>query len=254
MCPLPSLFQRRSRLLQCSHLLVAFVALLAATLIGLVNIPRALACPVCIAPDKITLSGDGIAGTATITDGALLESFGAATFMGFEERSPVPAPAYSGSGIELTRYYENTGVPDSFWTQGFDHMRYYPGAQGQPGYVFYEGSVSAEARDYAQGLNMAQRAGHWFQVNSDEDVALRALLAAAHANPQNSAVSAPPPMTSTPPDSTPLPAILRALGSIPLPVIILVVCPALLVASVGYRLVRSHQHRVPLVPVKDTVE
>src|SRR6185437_12949355 len=126
-------------------LLVALIAMLGASLLTLANVPRALACPVCISPDKITLSGDGVTGSVSVTDPGLLAWFSPALFMGFEQRAPIAPPVHTGQGVELTRYYNNSGVPASFWTQGFDHMRYYPGASGQPGYIYYEGPVSDEA-------------------------------------------------------------------------------------------------------------
>ena len=50
---------------RASHLLLAaLIALVGASLLTLANVPRALACPVCISPDKITLAGDGVIGTA----------------------------------------------------------------------------------------------------------------------------------------------------------------------------------------------
>src|SRR6185437_13308235 len=97
-----------------SHLLLAaLIAFLGASLLTLGNAPRALACPVCISPDKITLSGDGITGTASVTSPILLTSFSTAQFMGFEQRSPIEPPVHTGPGVELTRYYNNSGVPAS---------------------------------------------------------------------------------------------------------------------------------------------
>src|SRR6185437_5169991 len=141
-------FSHTRRSLVSHLLLAALIALLGVSLLTLANVPRALACPVCMSPDKISLSGDGISGTASVTDPVLLISFSAERFMGFEQRSPIEPPAHTGPGVELTRYYNNSGVPASFWVQGFDHMRYYPGASGQPGYIYYEGPVSDEARAY----------------------------------------------------------------------------------------------------------
>ena len=53
---------RASRLL-----LAALIALLGASLLTLANVPRALACPVCVPPDRITLSGDGVSDTDAFT-------------------------------------------------------------------------------------------------------------------------------------------------------------------------------------------
>ncbi|HEY7340513.1 MAG TPA: hypothetical protein VH591_06515 [Ktedonobacterales bacterium] len=230
----------QSRGPRASHLLlVALIALLGASLLTLAHVPRALACPVCISPDKITLSGDGINGTASVTDVMLLTSFSTAQFMGFEQRAPIDPPVHTGSGVELTRYFNNSGVPASFWTQGFDHMRYYPGASGQPGYIYYEGPVSDEARTFAEGMNFWQRDGLWFALTSAEQDEMNQLLA-ANGNPQNS--SAAPPFTSPGAKASNPPAILSALASVPLAVAILLACLALLGVGVGYRLLYTRRH------------
>ncbi|HEX5440302.1 MAG TPA: hypothetical protein VFW76_05420, partial [Ktedonobacterales bacterium] len=200
---------RPRRALRRYHLLpvlAALVALFGGSLLMVVNAPRALACPVCVSPDKVTLTGDGISGVMTIIDPTRLTLFGAATFMGFEQSAPVAEPAHTGKGYELTRYFKNSGVPASFWTLGFDHMRYYPGASGQPGYVYYEGFVSDEASRYAQNLGMPQ-SGRWYQLTASEDEAIQQVLV-AHSNPATSI------SVSSPPTSTQPPAILRALSSL----------------------------------------
>lgn len=238
-----------------SHLLlVALIALLGVSLLTLANVPRALACPVCISPDKITLSGDGITGAVSVTDPVLLTSFSPAQFMGFEQRSPIETAIQTGHGIpgqgvELTRYYNNTGVPASFWTQGFDHMRYYPGASGQPGYIYYEGPVSDEARTFAEGMNFWQRDGKWFALTSAEQDEMNQLLAAAHANPQSSSAVPPPFTSSAEPPISGLPAILNALASVPLAVAILLACLVLLGVGAGYRLLYIRRHPRVFSPV-----
>lgn len=231
-----------------SHLLlVALVALLGASLLTLANVPRALACPVCVPPDKITLSGDGVSGTASVTDVMLLTSFSTAQFMGFEQRAPIDPSAHTGPGVELIRYYNNSGVPASFWTQGFDHMRYYPGASGQTGYVYYEGFVSDEASRYAQNLGMPQ-SGRWYQLTASEDEAIQQVLAPARSNPATSSSVSSPPTSSQPP------AILRALTSLSLPVVILLVCLVALAAGVGYRLMRNRHHPGTFTPADETAD
>lgn len=232
-------------------LLVALIALVGASLLMLVNAPRALACPVCISPDKVSVSGDGIAGAAAITDASLLGSLGAGVFMGFDKPTPVAEPSHTGNGFELVRYFKNSGVPDSFWTQGFDHMRYYPGIAGQPGYIYYEGTVSAEASHYAQGLDMP-RSGQWFQVTSAQNDVLQQLLTAAHVSPQNKSAASQSATASGPSSGSDAPGIVGAFTSIPLPVIILLACLVVLVAAVGYRVVFSRRHRVPFAPVEET--
>ena len=237
-----------------SHLLlVALVALLGASLLTLANVPRALACPVCVPPDKITLSGDGVSGTASVTDVMLLTSFSTAQFMGFEQRAPIDPSAHTGPGVELIRYYNNSGVPASFWTQGFDHMRYYPGASEQPGYIYYEGPVSDEARTFAEGMNFWQRDGKWFALTSAEQDEMNQLLAAAHGAPQNSS-AAPPPVTSPGAKATEPPAIVQLLTAVPLAVVILLGCLVLLGVGVGYRLLYTHRHPRVFSPMMGEAE
>jgi hypothetical protein len=231
-------------------LLAALIALLGASLLTLTNMPRALACPVCISPDKITLSGDGVTGTASVTDPMLLASFSTAQFMGFEQRTPINPPAHTGPGVDLTRYYKNSGVPVSFWTRGFDHMRYYPGMSGHPGYIFYEGPVSDEARTYAAGMNFWQRDGKWFALTSAEQDEMSQLLSAAHGPPQNSS-AAPPSFTSPGAKATEPPAIVRLLAGIPLAVVILLGCLVLLGVGAGYRLLYNRRHPSAFSPMTE---
>lgn len=225
-------------------MVAALVALVGGSLLMLANAPRALACPVCISPDKVTLIGDGISGVMTITDPARLTLFGAATFMGFDQSAPVAEPAPTGNGYELTRYFKNSGVPASFWTLGFDHMRYYPGASGQPGYVYYEGFVSDEASRYAQNLGMPQT-GRWYQLSASQDEAIQEVLAPAPGVPATMSNASSPPTLTQPP------AILRALSSLSLPVIILLACLVALAAVVGYRLARYRRHPAPFIPAEE---
>ncbi|HKW23786.1 MAG TPA: hypothetical protein VJO13_20580, partial [Ktedonobacterales bacterium] len=73
---LRSLSSSHSRRPRASRLLLAaLIALLGASLLTLANVPRALACPVCISPDKITLAGDGITDTTSVTDPGVLAWF-----------------------------------------------------------------------------------------------------------------------------------------------------------------------------------
>jgi hypothetical protein len=230
----------------------ALIALLGGSLLMLVNAPRALACPVCIPPDKVTISDGGA--IAVITDPTALGSLGAATFMGFNQPSPVAEPALTVNGYEVTRYFKNSGVPDSFWTLGFDHMRYFPGATGQPGYVFYEGPVSDEASHYAQGLDMPQ-SGRWYQIAPSDNDMLRQMLTTMHVSLSvKDSGAAPPPFTSVPPTATQPPAILRALASFSKPVAILLAFLGLLAAGVGYRLARNRRHPRTFTPADETAD
>ncbi|HEX5441714.1 MAG TPA: hypothetical protein VFW76_12570 [Ktedonobacterales bacterium] len=242
----------RSLTLRRYHLLLAaLVALLGASLLTLANAPRALACPVCISPDKITLSGDGVTGTASVTDPGVLAWFSTAQFMGFEQRSPIEAPVHTGPGVELTRFYNNSGVPASFWTQGFDRMRYYPGVSGQPGFIYYEGPVSDEARTFAQDVNLWQRTGKWYALTSAEQDKMGQLLAAAHGAPQNSSAASPQSTSPGAKASAP-PGILSALASVPLAVATLLACLALLGVGAGYRLLYIRRHPRTFSPMAET--
>jgi hypothetical protein len=242
----------RSRGPRASHLLlVALIALLGASLLTLANAPRALACPVCISPDKITLAGDGVSGTASVTDPGVLAWFSTALFMGFEQRAPIEPPVHTGPGVELTRFYNNSGVPASFWTLGFDHMRYYPGVSGQPGFIYYEGPVSDEAKTYAQEMDFWQRTGEWFALTSPEQDEMNQLLAAAHAAPQSSSAAAPVSSVHHPSGIEP-PAIVQLLTSIPLAVVILLACLVLLGVGVGYRLLHMRRHPQVVTPAVET--
>lgn len=240
-----------SRRVRLFPVLAALVALLGGSLLMLVNVPRALACPVCIPPDKVTIS-DGVA-IAVITDPTALGPLGAATFMGFNQPAPVAEPALTVNGYELTRYFKNSGVPDSFWTLGFDHMRYFPGATGQPGYVFYEGPVSDEASHYAQGLDMPQ-SGRWYQIAPSDNDMLRQMLTTMHISLSVKDRAAAPPVTSVPPSATQPPAILRELASFSMPIAILLACLALLAAGVGYRLARHRRHPGTFTPADETAD
>lgn len=246
---------RPRRALRRYHLLpvlAALVALFGGSLLMVVNAPRALACPVCVSPDKVTVTGSDISGVASITDVMLISALGAGNFMGFDQPAPIAEPTHTGDGYELTRYFKNSGVPDSFWTLGFDHMRYYPGASGQPGYVFYEGPVTNEARVYAENLDMPQ-SGRWYQISSSQNEILRQLLTAASGNSAVKDSAAAPPATSAPPTSS-TPPILGALSSLSPQVIILLTCLVALLAVVGYRVARNRRQPVAFNPAKKTAD
>jgi hypothetical protein len=230
--------------------MLGLVALLGASLLTLVNVPRALACPVCISPDKITLAGAGIAGTAAVTDPEVLAWFSTAQFMGFEQRAPIAKPVHTGTGVEITRYYKNSGVPASYWRVGFDHMRYYPGAPGNPGYIFYEGAIDVANNPFAQVLNLDQRTGKWYALTSEVDQHMRQLTAVAQEHPLASSEAPPQPVTSTGPSiGVQPPFSMQALHSGWLPVTILSAFMLVLVATVVYRVLRSRRH--PRMPVMD---
>lgn len=238
------LIPRRFGAFGLANVMLALVAVLGATLLTLVNVPRALACPVCVSPDKVTLAGDGIAGTASVTDPVMLAWFSTAQFMGFEQRAPIAKPAYTGTGVEMTRYYKNSGVPASYWSVGFDHMRYYPGAPGKPGDILYESAVDAANNPFAQALNLDQRTGKWYALTSGEEQHMRQLLAVAQGRPLSSS-DAPQPATSTGPSigvQPPFSIQALRLRSDWLRVAILLAFILVLAAIVAYRVLRLRRH------------
>ena len=129
-------------------------------------------------------------------------------------------------------------------------MRYYPGVSGQPGFIYYEGPVSDEARTFGEQMNLWQRTGQWFALTSAEQDEMNQLLAAAHGVPQNSS-AAPPPFTSPDAKATNPPGILSALASVPLAVVILLACLVLLGVGAGYRLLYIRRHPRAFSPVAE---
>ena len=90
----------------------------------------------------------------TVTEPALLG------FMAFANLSqPLPEVPVVADGYEITRYWPNGP---------FDHFHYYPGSEGTPGYIYYDG--------FLQGWSESD--GKWYRARLEADQAMRPLLAA----------------------------------------------------------------------------
>ena len=148
-------------------------------------------CPVCMAPDKVTVSGPGLAGTVAVTDTSALSSMGIDTFFDPNAHAKsIAAPAQADAGYEVTRFYNlGSGGTDSwasYWTQGFDHFRYVPGTATQVGALYYEGSAPGDTDHMVSAIGLSAYVGKWFQATPQEDAAMRQLLASASGLPATS--------------------------------------------------------------------
>lgn len=190
----------RSLSLRIARLLAALAAVVCAAILAA---GAALACPVCMPPDKVTLSGPGLSGTVTITDSTTLSYFGYPDFFGSTDRTPVAAPHVTGGGYEVIRYYGgNTGLPESYWTQGFDHLRYYlPDASSAEshGLIFYEGPTAGDTQGFANALGLTAYTGRWFAATLEEENAIRAARAVADGGVATSTAAAPEAVPGTHP-------------------------------------------------------
>jgi hypothetical protein len=162
---------------------VALAALGLGALLGLIagtSAGASSACPVCDGPpDKVTISGPGLAGTFDVTDREALRSLGVGIFFAWEEqRQAIVAPAV-GEGYELVRYHNMANG-------SFDRLRYYPSTPGGAGTIYYVGPTSG-GQAMAHALGLDARAGRWFVATSQEDAAMRHTLTTLHAPPQASA-------------------------------------------------------------------
>jgi hypothetical protein len=180
----------------------ALLALTAGT-----NAGASPACPVCDGPpDKVTISGPGLAGAVEVTDREAVRSLGADVFFGWsEQRQAIVVPAV-GASYELVRYYNAANG-------SFDRLRYYPSAPGGSGTIYYVGPTSGN-QGLAHILGLDARVGHWFVATPQEDAAMQHALTTLHAPPQ---ASAPPEERDTARDVWPrsfwlLALVLGALG------------------------------------------
>jgi hypothetical protein len=165
-------------------------------------------CPVCMAPDKVTIQGPGMTATLDITDSAVLAALGVTTIPGLDTPVKAAQPV-RGASYEITRFYNlgTAGWP-SYWADGFDHFRYFPGTSGRAGVILYEGPTPGDTAHMASALGLQALTGKWLTATPQQDAALQALVASAtglgarlHAS---SATQAPVPATS--PSSTSRPA------------------------------------------------
>jgi hypothetical protein len=162
---------------------VALAALGLGVLLGLIagtSAGASPACPVCEGPpDKVTISGPGLAGTVDVTDRETVRSLGVDVFFGWSaQRQAIVAPAV-GEGYELVRYYNAANG-------SFDHLRYYPSAPGGAGTIYYVGPTSGN-QGVAQVLGLDARVGQWFVATPQEDAAIQHTLTTLNAPPQASA-------------------------------------------------------------------
>jgi hypothetical protein len=140
------------------------------------------ACPVCdVPPDKVTISGPGLAGAVEVTDREAVRSLGVDVFFGLsEQRQAIVAPAV-GDGYELVRYYNTVNG-------SFDRLRYYPSAPGRSGTIYYVGPTSG-GQALAHALGLDAHAEHWFMATPQEDAAMQHALTTLNAPPHVSATS-----------------------------------------------------------------
>ena len=130
-------------------------ALASVLAVCLLPLPTALAGGGCCFT-KVSLTSLDTGRAAVLTGSALIAGYDLSTFWSFADfTQPTNAPARSGPSYEVNR-------------DDWDHLRYYPGAGGAPGVVYYEGLYNG-ASEYDR---------QWFVVPPERDVALRRALAA----------------------------------------------------------------------------
>ena len=191
-------------------------------------------CPVCMAPDKVTIQGPSMTGTLQITDSAVLAALGVTTIPGLDTAVKAAQPAH-GAGYEITRFYNlgTAGWP-SYWTDGFDHFRYLPGTAGRAGVILYEGPTPGDTAHMASALGLEALTGKWLAATPQQDAALQALVASAAGPGARQHLSSAAPAPATSPSSSsrpawPLSAWLVILGAVSL---------LLLGGTLGWRLRR----------------
>lgn len=238
-------------------LIACLVALPLALALTVLTAGHALACPVCMPPDKVTISGGGLARPLTITDTTTLGDFGIASFFGMDDRASIAPPrttaTTTGTGYEVTRYYRQLDA--SYWTDGFDHLRYYPpatpGASGVAGHglIYYEGPIAGDTQHFAAALGLASRTGKWFTATPAEDAAMRSALGApaTSAAPPAVATSPAPSATTSPFAAFPVPSP----GSLVAVAAVLVVLGTLALMLRGNLGRRRHSHPAPPAEAPD---
>src|SRR5690349_7769762 len=92
-------------------------------------------------PDKVLISGRGIAAPVEIKDAPALAIFRLGTLEDLNAASPLPpqspAPSRLGAGYKIVRF---------FYGGDFDFARltYYPNAEGERGYLYFEDGPALE--------------------------------------------------------------------------------------------------------------
>jgi hypothetical protein len=201
-------------------------------------------CPVCLPPDKVTIQGPGMTATREITDGAVLAALGVTTIPGLDTPTKAAQPV-GGDGYEITRFY-NLGTAGwaSYWTDGFDHFRYFPRASGRAGVILYEGPTPGDTEHMASAVGVEALTGKWRAATPQQDAALQALVASATGLDVRQHASSADPAPATSPSSTSGPAWsltawLAILGAVSL---------ALLSGTLGWRLRRRWAHAADDLP------
>jgi len=114
-------------------------------------------------PQKLTISGAGLAETIEITDDqATLEALGTMVLEDYTTRTSTAPQGINGEGTLITRYY----VISSGDYFAFDELIYYPDSEGGRGYIHYLGIVNGSS----------EYDGDWFRANADSEVVLVSLI------------------------------------------------------------------------------
>ena len=98
-------------------------------------------------------------GTREITDSAVLAALGVTTIPGLDTPAKAAQPVV-GAGYEITCFYNlSTAGWPSYWTDGFDHFRYFPGMAGRAGVILYEGPTPGDTAHMASALGLEALTG-----------------------------------------------------------------------------------------------
>jgi hypothetical protein len=115
-------------------------------------------------PQKITISGDGLAGEIVIVDNeATLNALGMMALEDYDTLTPDAPDGIGGEGYLLTRFFEDS--PDHYIP--FDQVRYFAIPDGGRGYLQYVGIVGGSS----------EYDGKWFRPTPEGETTLRAVLA-----------------------------------------------------------------------------
>ncbi len=111
-------------------------------------------------PDRATISGQGLKGEVPITDSETLRALKLGSLEDFDAGA-IAAPMV-GEGYKITRWFYQG-------TFNFGQLRYYPGAEGQRGYVYFE-----DGPDIEGGPTPYDR--EWFYATPAGDASMQRLL------------------------------------------------------------------------------
>jgi hypothetical protein len=128
-------------------------------------------------PDRATISGPGIDGTAEITDPKALAALKLGAMEDLEA-GPVASPEVSGDGYQITRYFGGFN---------FASLRYYPNPKGQS-YVYWQDGPQLQG-------NHTPYNDKWLAATPAGDAAMKQVLnnlgVSLNGSAQGSAVTAP---------------------------------------------------------------